>query len=62
MAPPAKKQAQSFGALPAAAKVFLGILLGAIIGLVYYLALHTPLVTEIEEADGTNMQLRQHQK
>jgi type IV pilus assembly protein PilO len=58
MAAPAK-EAQTFGALPALVKLLLGMLIVAVIALVYYFALHTPLVGELEAADGQNQQLRQ---
>lgn len=59
MAAPTAKEAQSFASFPVPVKLLLGILIGAIFAGVYYFALHTPLVTEIEEADGMHQQLRQ---
>lgn len=58
MAAPAK-EAQTFASLGAPVKALLGLVLGAVLVLVYYLALHTPLVDEIEQADGSHQQLQQ---
>ena len=58
MAAPAK-EAQSFATLGAPVKVLLGLMIGAVLVVVYYLALHTPLVDAIDQADGTHQQLQQ---
>lgn len=59
MAAATAKEAQSFATFPVPVKLVLGILIGVIFAVVYYFALHTPLVTEIEDADGMHQQLRQ---
>lgn len=54
MAPPAAKPAsstpQSFGALPVAAKVAITFFVVALIGAIYYFALHAPLTEDLEAA------------
>lgn len=49
---------QSFAKLPPAAKVFLGVGLVALIGAVYYFALHLSLDEDIENADARHTQLQ----
>jgi type IV pilus assembly protein PilO len=58
MATPAKKDA-SFAATPVPTKILLGVLIGGLLGAVYYFALHTPLAEEIEGAELTHGQLTQ---
>ena len=60
MAPPAAKPAsgpQSFGALPAPAKAAICVFVAAIIGAIYYFALHAPLTEDIESAQSQHTQL-----
>lgn len=56
-AKPASQSPQTFGALPPAAKVAVGGFVVAIIGLVYYFALHAPLSEDIESARSRHNQL-----
>jgi type IV pilus assembly protein PilO len=58
MATPAKEP-QTFATTPAPVKLVLGVMIGAVIGLIYYFALHTPLVDEIEQAGATHTRLQQ---
>lgn len=67
MAPPAQPKAassqsaaNSFGALPSAAKAFILVFIVAAIGVIYYVALHTPLEEEIAAADSRHRQLEQN--
>jgi type IV pilus assembly protein PilO len=62
MAPPAKpaaaaKQPQTFAAQPVAVKVLLLVMILAIIGALYYFALHSPLVDQIDGAVARQAQL-----
>ncbi len=52
------KETPSFATLGAPVKALLGLMIGAVLVVVYYLALHTPLVDEIDQADGTHRQLQ----
>lgn len=53
------KEAQTFAGMPAVVKLLFGMLIVAVIALVYYFALHTPLVADLEAADAMNRQLHQ---
>lgn len=59
--PPSKKNsgAESFGRLPAAAKAGIGIGLLAVIGAVYYFALHMSLNEDLSNAESRNVALQQ---
>lgn len=61
MAPPAAKPAaagpQTFGALPAPAKAAICLFVVAIIGAIYYFALHAPLTEDLEGAQAQHAQL-----
>ena len=59
MATPKSGGDQSFARLPAAAKAALGLGLVALIGAVYYFALHLSLDEEIETAQSQHTQLEQ---
>lgn len=62
MADPKKGGDQSFAKLPAAAKVFLGVGLVALIGAVYYFALHLSLDDDLQSAEQAHTGLvRQRQ-
>jgi len=52
------KEAQTFATLAAPVKLVLGLMIGGIIALVYYFALHVPLVDEVEQAEGMHAQLQ----
>lgn len=60
MAPPAAKPAagiQSFGALPVVAKAALCVFVVALIGAIYYFALHSPLTDDLEGARAQHVSL-----
>ena len=67
MAPPAQPKAassqsaaNSFGALPSAAKAFILVFIFAVIGVFYYVAIHTPLEEDIASAQARHQQLEQN--
>ncbi len=62
MAPPkpaAASSAQSFGGLPVAAKAALCVFVVALIGAIYYFALHAPLTEDLESARAQHTQFQQ---
>jgi type IV pilus assembly protein PilO len=63
MAPPAKpaagaKPAQSFAAQPTGVKAFIAVFIVALLGGLYYFALHAPISDEIQGASVTFVQLQ----
>lgn len=56
MAPPAKQQV-TFGTMPAAAKVFLGVMIMGLLVIIYYFAIHASLVEQHDSARAEYSQL-----